>query len=321
MKISDNLRNVNLNLLPVLRELLQWRSVTLAARSLNLTQSAVSASLKRLRLMFDDELLIPCGRDLVLTEKAEQLRPVLEELLASTRNFLGNPPFDPGIAQNNFVVATADYVTALFGPKLVPALQEVAPGLRVQTTPRSDHIFQHLRQGVLDLVIGPDCMPLWIPLDFNGRDSDLCWEPCFTDELVAIEHAETPEQDYDLETYLSRPHASFAFTADIHASVEQETLSNLGLRQNDQLQVAEFTLLPLLVTSTKCISVIPYSLASFYAAYLPIRLFTPPVQFPPIKLIMVWSRSRVKDDALAWFREQLKQCFVRFQPVERPDHQ
>lgn len=46
---GKSLRAINLNLLPVLGELLRQRSVTKAAESLNLTQSGVSEALGRLR--------------------------------------------------------------------------------------------------------------------------------------------------------------------------------------------------------------------------------------------------------------------------------
>lgn len=59
------LRGVNLNLLPILRELLRERNVTAAAKRLNLTQSGVSEALGRLRVQFGDELLVKTGRRMV----------------------------------------------------------------------------------------------------------------------------------------------------------------------------------------------------------------------------------------------------------------
>ena len=68
-----NLRNVDLNLLVALDALLAERSVTGAGRRIGLSQSAMSAALARLRIVFRDPLLVRSGRNLVLTQRAEEL--------------------------------------------------------------------------------------------------------------------------------------------------------------------------------------------------------------------------------------------------------
>jgi DNA-binding transcriptional LysR family regulator len=73
------LRSVDLNLLPVLRQLLEDRNITRAAEALALTQPAVSKALARLRAIFDDPLLVRDGRRMILTPRAEQLQPQVEE--------------------------------------------------------------------------------------------------------------------------------------------------------------------------------------------------------------------------------------------------
>ena len=72
-----NLRRVNLNLLPILRELLRQRNVTEAAKRLNLTQSGVSEALGRLRAQFGDDLLVRVGRKMTPTALALELAPQL----------------------------------------------------------------------------------------------------------------------------------------------------------------------------------------------------------------------------------------------------
>src|SRR3546814_4375167 len=83
-----NLRNIDLNLLVVLEALLSERSVSRAGEQIGLTQPAMSAALGRLRLMFDDPLLIRVGRGLELTRKAEALALPLREALAAVEHTL-----------------------------------------------------------------------------------------------------------------------------------------------------------------------------------------------------------------------------------------
>src|SRR5215471_14403826 len=68
-ELVARLHRVNLDLLPILHELLRTRSVTRTARSFNMTQPAVSRALRQLRAAFEDELLISLGRDTRLTER------------------------------------------------------------------------------------------------------------------------------------------------------------------------------------------------------------------------------------------------------------
>ena len=64
------MRRVDLNLLYVLRELLKDPNTTKVAEKLNLTQSAVSAALGRLRWAFQDDLFVRSGRAMAPTRRA-----------------------------------------------------------------------------------------------------------------------------------------------------------------------------------------------------------------------------------------------------------
>ena len=78
-----NLASVDLNRLLVLHAVLSERSVTRAAAVLNVTPSAVSNALARLRVTFDDPLLVRSGRGLVLTPRATVLAPQLADAVAA----------------------------------------------------------------------------------------------------------------------------------------------------------------------------------------------------------------------------------------------
>ena len=69
-----NLRNIDLNLLPVLHALLEEECVTQASKRVHLSQSATSAALNRLRKTFGDQILVRDGQRMKPTPKAQQLR-------------------------------------------------------------------------------------------------------------------------------------------------------------------------------------------------------------------------------------------------------
>src|SRR5215510_2726626 len=72
-ELLARLHGINLDLLPVLHELLRTRSVTRTAQSFNITQPAVSRALRQLRGAFNDELLVSVGREARRTARAEAL--------------------------------------------------------------------------------------------------------------------------------------------------------------------------------------------------------------------------------------------------------
>jgi DNA-binding transcriptional LysR family regulator len=80
-ELAARLRKVNLDLLPVLHELLRTKSVTRTAQSFNMTQPAVSRALRQLRGALDDQLLVSSGRTGHLTDRAETLAGPLARTL------------------------------------------------------------------------------------------------------------------------------------------------------------------------------------------------------------------------------------------------
>lgn len=302
------LRSVNLNLIPVLAELLHCKNVTHAAGRLHLTQSAVSSSLRRLREIFDDELLVMRGREMVLTEKAARLLPSIDYLLNSVEAVFNEEQFDPATSVRRFRVVTADYVSALLIPEIVRAFGDDAPGLSLHVSQGAGSTAKEIQMGFVDLLIAPESLSQWEPFDLSSCDSEFQHEICFKDSLVAIESAENPPRTnpISLDEYLQRPHATFHLDHNTPGSIEQDTLAGLNLVQNDKFIVPYFTLLPNLVTIVKdAISVVPASVAHHYSKILPIRSFRPPIEFRAHNLVMVWARSREKDPELCWLRDAI----------------
>ena len=78
-----NLRAFDLNLLPILDALLDEKSVSLAGDRLNLSQSATSSALQRLREMFDDPIVVRQGQRMMPSTRALLIRDELKAGLAT----------------------------------------------------------------------------------------------------------------------------------------------------------------------------------------------------------------------------------------------
>ena len=129
-------QKLDLNLLVALDALIEERSVSRAADRLNLSQSAMSSALSRLREYFGDELLVPVGRRMEPTALALNLAPAIREILQRIRvTIQARPSFDPATAERRFRVMTSDYLVEVLLADVLRELADTAPGIQMQILP------------------------------------------------------------------------------------------------------------------------------------------------------------------------------------------
>ncbi|MEY4519746.1 MAG: hypothetical protein RLZZ499_2346 [Cyanobacteriota bacterium] len=126
-----NLRKLDLNLLIALDVLITEASVTKAAAKLNMSQSAMSHALKRLRTILNDDILIRTSREMEVTPYARQISDRVRQILTDIEStLLSQTTFNPATAQSTFRIAASDYVEATIGINLIQQLTTQAPGIR-----------------------------------------------------------------------------------------------------------------------------------------------------------------------------------------------
>ena len=153
---SINLASIDLNLLVAFEALLEERSVTGAARRLDLGQPAMSAALRRLRFLFEDELFIRIDKEMRPTSKAMDLAPgILVALRHIRQTVKASRTFDPASAQRSFTISSSDYTSFVVAPALLQFCSRVAPGLDLRMIEfEKDSVGLLLEQGEIDLALG-----------------------------------------------------------------------------------------------------------------------------------------------------------------------
>lgn len=151
--VKKNVLRADLNLLKVLHILLEERNVTRAAERLFVTQSAISRSLNRLRILFDDPLLVRSSHGLVPTERANQLAAVVGETIERINGLIESPPFDPQIARGTIRIAAPESFVLGAVPQLALNLRNVAPAVRIEVIHLEDEYPALLEAGSLDFAI------------------------------------------------------------------------------------------------------------------------------------------------------------------------
>ncbi len=312
---ASQLRRTNLNLLNVLRSVLNHGSITKAAEELNLTQAAVSNSLRKLREHFSDELLTRDGRGLRLTPKGEQLAAPLDEALSALHKILQVELFDPARSRQRFRIATASGMVATIAERAALILATEAPHVTLQFVTASARSPQDLHGDKIDLILSPRQIALAMSLEPTHSEEPVSVEHLFTEPFVCVVNAKNSqfENGISKELYLSHPHASFYLDLGLHASLEQGYIEEHRIDQFDRLLTSDFALLPLLAASSDCIALVPRSLARMAIQTLPIRIHPCPLAIPDLDMLAVWNRRRDKDTDLLWLRSLLKRCVVDYE--------
>lgn len=134
MMNNIDLSRADLNLLVVFEAILAERHVGRAAGRLNLTSSAVSHGLGRLRRLFDDPLFLRTPRGVVPTERAMALAEPLADVLARVRGVIAiAEPFDPATSTRRFTIGASDGVSAVLLLPLLAELGRSAAGVNLAT--------------------------------------------------------------------------------------------------------------------------------------------------------------------------------------------
>jgi LysR family transcriptional regulator, nod-box dependent transcriptional activator len=306
---AKNLRALNLNHLPILREILRKASVSKAAEALNLTQPAVSNVLKALRAHFDDKLLTRHGSDLRLTNGGKQLLASLNAALSHVELALEGQGFDPATVRGPVRIATADnLIGALAGP-LSKILADEAPLLEVQFLTATRRSALDLRAGTLDLAIASTVM-MGSGLADEDTRSEMRTQHLADEHMVCIGRADDAElaAGLSLDAYLKRPHASYILDAEQHHTLERQQLSKLGVQQAARISTSSYQCLPSIVVQGGCLALVPATLARAAKANYPIQIVESPLYMPDISWILVWHERSSDSPLIKWTKDAIIRC-------------
>jgi LysR family nod box-dependent transcriptional activator len=288
---------LDLNLLVALDALLSEKSVTRAAHRLNLSQSATSGVMARLRDYFKDELLVPVGRNLVLTPLALSLiEPVRNVLLQIQRTIEIKPEFDPHTATREFRIFASDYVSTVLLGELGRRIEAQAPGISISISPTMPNPTEQLERGEVDLLI--------LPKKFMSESHPT--ESLFDESYTCILWTGNTlvGETLSLEQYMRLGHVSSRFGHSA-TSFEERFLKDSGYDRRIEVTTTNFTSLPHFVIGTNRIATMHTRLASTLARYYPIRLLAPPIEFPKLEMCMQWNPFLDRDPSHLWLRALL----------------
>jgi DNA-binding transcriptional LysR family regulator len=297
---------VDLYLLRVLCTLVAERSVSRAAVKLNQSQPAISTSLKRLREIFNDPLLVREGAAMVPTERALQLRDSARLALDEIDRMVADPEqFDPASSQQTFNVASPDYLAMGFLAGAVEHLRAEAPRSRLVVHPLGPayDYERALAQGELDVVIGNwPSPPERLHLSLLLEDEIVC--------LVSQRHP-AAKRGFTPEQYLAAAHVVPAPYSMSQRGVVETHLASLRLARDARIVLPYFEIAPYLLLNTDLVFTTARHFAQHFARLLPLVIVPAPFDFPPMRFYQLWHDRSHQQASHRWLRELLSKSAGR----------
>ena len=303
---------IDLHLIRVLHTVLTERSVSKAAIRLGMYQPAVRASLKKLRELAGDPLLVRSGAGMVPTDAGlRMLAPSASILRAAESMFSDARGFEPSSARQTFRIAASDFLDPLFLPQLVAQIKQQAPHCVIEILPLSaeSDYRARLAQGDMDVVIGNWLKP---PDDLHlGR--------LFGDEVVCLVARDHPavrrssQGGWDAASWLAAEHIAPTPTHPGARGVIDEHLDSLGLQRNITARCPHFGLIPSMVASTLLVLTTGRQYCERYVEKLPVKILPCPVPFPRLLYYQLWHERTHTSSAGRWLRERVKSVAASLQ--------
>jgi len=299
MELEDIYRR-DLNLLIALKVLIEEGSVRRSAVRLNLSQSAMSRVLSRLRVLLNDPLFIRQGQHLQPTKRAIEISNTINQPLESLRTLLAPTDFNPIHCKQHFCIATTDYAMQTILPYAIPRIYAEAPNISLEFRPlRQEQMLTQLTTEGCDMAI---CRP-------NNNIAPLASEQLGLVSVSCMISQSHPlaDETITLADYLAYPHALIAISDGVKALIDN-AISGYQ-KPNTVLRAYHLEVALEIVDEIPLIITVPADLAYLVAEKHNLIVKPLPFEFKPFEYSLIWHPRCEYSAAQIWMRNVLKeQC-------------
>ena len=284
----------DLNLLVTLDVLLAEGSVARAARRLQLSPSAMSRTLARLRETTGDPLLVRAGRGLVASPRALELGARVAQLVQDANAVL-RPAEEIDLKQldRTFTLRTSEGFVETFGPGILKRVATEAPRVRLRFMQKPHKDSAPLREGSVDLETG---------VVDKTTGPEVRAQALFRDRLVGVVRAEHPlsEGRTTVGRYANGKHISVSRGAPGTDPID-DALGLLGLeREIVAFLEGGFAAAIALARFSDLIVAVPEHHTGKLRAGM--HSFALPVEIPEFTVSLLWHPRLDADVAHRWLR-------------------
>ncbi len=303
-RVRNDLRSdIELQHLRVFEATYRLRNLTRAAIELELTQPALSKSLRALRARLSDPLFVRTARGMEPSARADSIIGAVRRALRIVDIELrAVGEFDPTRALRLFVLGISDIGALYFLSRLLQHTTRHAPGVQFRIVAPHSALAAALLEGEVDLAVGP----------FTDLGAGIFQQRLFSDEFVCVVSADHPRagSGLTLDAFRREQHlvAGATGTAHVQRIVEQRIVQACGAAQV-VARVPSFLTASLLLPGTRYVFTMPRRGAHQLAPLAGLRVLPCPLPMPPFEIKQYWHERAHKDPALSWLRKLMFELF------------
>ena len=280
------------NTLRTFLTVLEEASVSKAANRLNVSQSAVSHTLDKLRTTFDDPLFVRSGRGIVPTARALSLQEPISSILGELQSLTYEREFDPNTEAVEFTIATNDFPMRLIFPKLLKDLylQDLNP--RLHFIPSGVPSANLSRTSRCHMLITP------APPDGN----DIFKTELFQSKMVCFYDAKMRKPPKTWKQFVDCKYAEVKFS-DTESSMMVLPSINTSALNPPTVTVPNFSALPAFIKGSDLITI---QLELMSKGVLKELSWAPlPKKTKALTVYLAWHQRDNEDPAHQWLRERI----------------
>lgn len=300
MSVVD-LRRLDLNLLVVFHVVMEERHVTRAAAKLHLSQGAVSASLRRLRLIFGDPLFQRTRTGMVPTPKALALAPKIGQSLAMFGDLIGEATaFDPATSRRVFHLAMSDDLEAVLVPRILHEARANGWSVTFSFHQTNSLLWQEtLAEPRMDLVAC--ARPSHVPAAYQQS-------VLFTSSYSCLYDGSRPHFSHPLtlDEYLASDHVRVSYNA--QRGFVDGYFEAQGRERRAPVSISHFAGVITVLRAAGLVATIPSYAARAFADSAGLSVSPPPIPVPRFAVSLLWKVVQETQPEHVWLRGVLEAC-------------
>lgn len=273
----------------------EMKTVTATAEKLNLTQSAVSHSLQKMRDIFSDELFVRAGRSVTPTLRSIQLYPELKAMLQQLDGLTQQKTFNPKNVQISYKISANDYQSNLWLPKVFTKISSQVQSLDLEIFPSKKPNIELLRSNTneVDMVISP----------IAPDHSDIMATRLFYDTAHCFYDANKRDAPKTIDELKCCQFVGLTFLKGMKLTKSQDYIIEI-LDENTVIRLSNFASIPEFIIGTDLIAIVPSRLSNTLA-YQNLANCELPYQTSITNMYMMWHKRYQNDPQHKWFRQQM----------------
>ena len=288
---SIDISSLSVSTLQALVAIQHWGSLSKAAERIEVTQSTLSHTLKRLRAAFGDELFIRHGRGVVPTLRCDELVAGVQRLLDQLADLAEPPSFAASTSAHRFTLSCNFYERFLLLPHLVRQFRRLAPAAQLNVIQSNLRGHEQLNSGQCDVLISPllaETSGLYRRAVMADRYA------CFVDRAHPL--AEAP---LSLEAYAAANHIAVNYDGGWRPFY-RSALDALGVSIRPRVELPSFGAIGSILEGSDLILTAPAALAS---VLLPKAVMLEPPFAADFEVFMFWTARQHDSPANGWLRQ------------------